>query len=236
MKYQRIRQQLISEIATGAFIIGEVFLSENEVADRFSVSRMTARRALTELESDGYLTRIQGKGNILKKPSFSQGFFTVKPFKDYAKEQNAKPKTKVLKAEVVLLPQEGKENLGLEKAIFVHRLRSLDGVIVIEEKRYLRYDLCASILKEDLENESIHDLLIYKLKLPLTKVRQKLNAIIIDEAKAKMFECPINTPAFLLERFTFTFDEPVTWVKYVFRGDKYNFENEFMPQKTLELN
>ena len=231
MKYERIRQQLLSEIATGAFLAGEAFPSENEVADRFAVSRMTARRALSELEKEGYLTRTPGKGNILKKPGFSQGFFTVKPFKVYAEEQNAVPSTSVLKAELTDLSREGQDKLGVKRAVFVHRLRSLDGDVVIEEQRYLRPDLCAAILKEDLANESIHDLLIHKLKLPLTKVRQQLSAVVLDPVKAELFGCPENTPAFLLERVTYTFSEPVTWVTYVMRGDSYTFSNEFFPQE-----
>ncbi len=235
MKYQRIRQQLISEIATGAFIEGEAFPSENIVAERFSVSRMTARRALGELEREGYLTRIPGKGNILKKPSFSRGFFTVKPFEVYAEEQNAKASTQLLKAEVQNLDVAGQEKLQVNKAVFVHRLRSLDDDIVLEEQRYLRYDLCSSLLQEDLTtlatltNESMYDLLIHKLQLPLTRVWQQLNVISLDADKAKLFQCPEHTPAFLLDQVTHTFEKPVTWVRYLYRGDKYSFENEFSP-------
>lgn len=235
MKYQRIRQQLISEITTGAFVEGESFPSENVVAERFSVSRMTARRALSELEREGYLTRIPGKGNILKKPSFSQGFFTVKPFKVYAQEQEAKPSTVLLEAKALDLDDEGREKLGVKKAVFVHRLRSLDDEVVLEEKRYLRYDLCSSLLQEDLATESIHDLLIHKLQLPLTKVWQQLNVMTLDKDKAQLFNCPEYTPAFLLDRVTYTFEKPVTWVHYIYRGDKYSFENEFMPNRTDSL-
>jgi len=229
MKYQRIRQQLISEIYTGAFVEGETFPSENVVAERFSVSRMTARRALGELEREGYLTRIPGKGSILKKPSFSQGFFTVKPFKLYAQEQEAKPSTVLLEAKALDLDVEGQGKLGVKKAVFVHRLRSLDDEVVLEEKRYLRYDLCSSLLQEDLATESIHDLLIHKLQLPLTKVWQELNVSVLNSEKSKLFKCPEHTPAFLLDRLTYTFEKPVTWVNYVYRGDKYSFENEFVP-------
>jgi GntR family transcriptional regulator len=231
MKYQRIREQLLSEIATGAFSEGKSFPSENALAERFSVSRMTARRALGELERSGYLTRIPGRGNTLKKPSFNQGFFTVKPFRDYAKHVGAVPKTQLITATLKTLPELGKAKLKVEQAFFVHRLRSLDGENILEEQRYLRKDLCAGILKEDLENESIHDLLIHKFKLPLTKVWQQLTVVNLDEKKAALFGCPNNTAAFLLERVTYTFDEPVTWVTYLMRGDKYSFENEFIPQE-----
>lgn len=233
MKYQRIREQLLSEIVTGAFSIGEAFPSENVVAGRFAVSRMTARRALSELERQGYLSRIPGRGNILKKPGFSQGFLTVKPFKSYAKDLGAVPKTQVLEAKTVLLSAELQEKLGVERAVFVHRLRSLDEQKVLEEKRYLRHDLCSSLLKENLEQESIHELLIHKLKLPLTRVWQRLNAVLLSQEQAERFDCQTPMPAFLLERLTYTFEQPVSWVSYLMRGDKYSFETTFYPQEVL---
>lgn len=231
MKYRRIREQLLSEIATGAFTAGEAFPSENAVAERFSVSRMTARRALGELEQEGYLTRIPGRGNILKRPAFDQGFFAVRPFRDYAQSVGATPDTRLLAADVRPLPHEGKEKLGAERAVFVHRLRALDGEWVVEEQRYLRRDLCSSLLGEDLENESIHDLLIHKLKLPLTRVWQRLEAVGLSAEQAALLACEAAAPAFRLERVTYTFDDPVTWVRYLMRGDRYRFENEFVPQE-----
>lgn len=235
MKYQRIKEQLLSEIITGAYPEGGAFPSENEVATRFAVSRMTARHALSELERAGYLTRAAGKGNIVQRRTFSQGFLTVKPFKTYAQEVGAQPSTRVLCAEVVPLSAEGQQKLGIKTAVFVHRLRSLDGEAVIEEKRYLRHDLCAPILKEDLANESIHDLLIRKLKLPLTKVWQRLKVVTLTPEQAARFACPVGLSAFLLERVTYTHDQPVTWVTYLMRGDKYSFENVFYPQEVGEM-
>lgn len=234
MKYQRIKEQLLSEIITGAYPEGGAFPSENAVATRFAVSRMTARHALSELERAGHLRRTAGKGNIVQRRIFSQGFLTVKPFNTYAKEIGAQPTTVVLCAAVTPLSAEGQQKLGVKTAIFVHRLRALDGEAVIEEKRYLRHDLCAAILKEDLANESIHDLLIRKLKLPLTKVWQRLTVVTLTPEQAALFACPAGLPAFLLERVTYTHEQPVTWVTYLMRGDNYSFENEFYPQEAGE--
>lgn len=230
MKYERIRQQLLSEIATGAFTIGEQFPSENDLVQRFSVSRMTARRALKELENEGYISRTPGKGNILQKPQHGQGFFTVRPFKNYAEYIGAKADTQVLKAELKNLTQEGQKKLDVERAIFVHRLRILDNEIIIDEQRYLVYEKCKTILQEDLRTQSIHELLVEKYKLPLTRVWQQLHAVSLNSEEATRLDCDSGAAAFLLERVTYSFDEPISWVKYLMRGDKYSFENEFPPQ------
>ncbi|HQU72714.1 MAG TPA: GntR family transcriptional regulator [Calditrichia bacterium] len=230
MKYQRIQQQLLSEILTGAYQNDADFPSENALTRRFGVSRMTARRALDELSKAGYITRIPGKGTMLNKPVFGQGFFAVKPFHEYALERGARASTKLLTAKNCLLSPRGEARLGDSKAIFVHRLRSLDGEVVQEEKRYLRQDLCARILKEDLEKISIHDFLVHKLRLPLTRVWQTLEAVVLDEKQATLLQSTPGSPAFKMERVTYSREEPVTWVHYLMRGDRYRFENSFSPQ------
>lgn len=230
-KYQRIKDQLLSEISTGAYAFGESLPSEHALAQRFQVSRMTARRALSQLEQEGYLLRTPGRGSILKKPQFSQGFLNIKAFRSYAQDLGATAKTQVLAAKAVRPDAVTQERLGVRRAVFVHRLRSLDDRVVLEEKRFLNYELCSSILKEDLEQESIHELLINKLNLPLTKVWQRLSVSLLTEEQASRFECQTPMPGFVLERLTYTLKQPVTWVTYLMRGDVYSFETEFQPQE-----
>jgi GntR family transcriptional regulator len=76
--------------------------------------------------------------------------------------------------------------------------------------------------------------LIRKLKLPLTKVWQRLQVVTLTPEQADLFVCPAGLPAFRLERVTYTHEQPVTWITYLMRGDKYSFENEFYPQEMGE--
>ncbi|MFW6306202.1 MAG: substrate-binding domain-containing protein [Bacillota bacterium] len=47
---------------------GELLPSELEVSNKFEFSRDTVRRALNELENEGYISRERGKGTFYKKP------------------------------------------------------------------------------------------------------------------------------------------------------------------------
>jgi GntR family transcriptional regulator len=48
-------------IQTGKLPAGSPVPSENEIIAKFQVSNTTARKALHELEKEGYVTRVKGK-------------------------------------------------------------------------------------------------------------------------------------------------------------------------------
>ncbi|MER3489216.1 MAG: GntR family transcriptional regulator, partial [Meiothermus sp.] len=52
MKYLHVKEAVLRELARPQPAFP---LSENQLSRRFGVSRMTARRALQELEQEGYL-------------------------------------------------------------------------------------------------------------------------------------------------------------------------------------
>ena len=67
MKYQDLCAELIELIVSEKQApAGGRFLSEREIATKFSVSRSTARRAVTELCRQGYLVQIHGSGTYIK--------------------------------------------------------------------------------------------------------------------------------------------------------------------------
>ena len=61
-----IKQYLENHINTGNWPAGTRVPSENDLAETFSVSRMTARRALAELDRQGLLLRSPGSGSFVK--------------------------------------------------------------------------------------------------------------------------------------------------------------------------
>jgi GntR family transcriptional regulator len=227
-KYMQIKEHVVRGIASRRF--KDSLPSENELAQKFGVSRMTARRALSDLEIEGYALRIPGKGTFVQNRRSTQGFFRVRPFRKHAEDLKLTPKTKVLEVALVEPPRDVAEKLRSHKTIFVRRLHYFEDEPVRFETRYLRSDLCGDILWENLEAESIHDILIHKLDLPLTKVWQRLEAVGLRDDIASLFSLPSGSPAFRMERVTYTFEQPVTKVEYFMRGELYAFEDTFCPQ------
>lgn len=63
--YKKIVDYIESNIREGIYVVGTIIPSESELAKLFGVSRMTARRATSELVDLGVLFRIKGKGTVV---------------------------------------------------------------------------------------------------------------------------------------------------------------------------
>jgi DNA-binding GntR family transcriptional regulator len=155
-----IKQQMIQGMRSKRFT--DRLPSENQLAAAFGVSRMTARRALVELEAEGLVERIRGKGTYIKKPEPAMGYFVVQPSRRHAETLGVSYTSRVMELRSLEKPPHAvAKRLDYQgMTILARRLHCFDGKPVRYEIRHLRGDLCASILFEDLEAVSIHELLV----------------------------------------------------------------------------
>jgi GntR family transcriptional regulator len=66
-RYYQIFHQLEKSIQENTYAPGDKLPSEKELQLTFDVSRITARRALEEMERNGFVTRRRGKGTYVAK-------------------------------------------------------------------------------------------------------------------------------------------------------------------------
>ncbi|TDQ38720.1 DNA-binding LacI/PurR family transcriptional regulator [Aureibacillus halotolerans] len=64
--YAKIMEELKKDIVTGKLTAHQQLPTELELADTFSVSRITSKRALSELEREGFIYRRRGSGSFVK--------------------------------------------------------------------------------------------------------------------------------------------------------------------------
>ena len=60
-RYQQLKDFIIEQISSGELQPTDRVPSENELVESKSVSRMTANRALRELNDEGYVERVAGR-------------------------------------------------------------------------------------------------------------------------------------------------------------------------------
>jgi GntR family transcriptional regulator, histidine utilization repressor len=64
-RYQQLKQQIIGQISRGELKPRDRVPSENDLVGSAGVSRMTANRALRELNDEGYVERVAGVGTFV---------------------------------------------------------------------------------------------------------------------------------------------------------------------------
>lgn len=65
--YRKIYEELKKQIASGQLAPGDQVPTEMELSESYQVSRITSKRALTELEQAGLIQRTRGKGSFVKE-------------------------------------------------------------------------------------------------------------------------------------------------------------------------
>lgn len=83
-KYPAIKAALKERLLGNDYADGHALPSEPQLAREFDVSRMTARRAIDELEREGYLYRVQGRGpsqqaNVSSRVAFPSPLSPIGP-------------------------------------------------------------------------------------------------------------------------------------------------------------
>ena len=100
--YHQVRDQILSDIETGAIKKGEKLPSEMVLAQEYGVSRITIRKALESLEADEILVRKQGKGTFITTPKTKFKADDQIGFTESWKLLGKTPRTQVIKMELTV--------------------------------------------------------------------------------------------------------------------------------------
>jgi len=136
-RYADIAEALESEIAgLGA---NALLPSEDQLAERFHVSRVTLRGALDLLERRGLVSRMRGRGTTVNPPKVTRRFSPLYSFEKDLAAQGVAFETRILSFEPKATPDdELRRRLDLPHASAIGRLRLLrlvKGLIVCHDVR-----------------------------------------------------------------------------------------------------
>ena len=82
LRYKKLQSYLKTRIQQGFYKQGDFLPSENELCLKYSITRTTVRKALDELQKDGFIERLRGKGSIVRERRQSLGLLNVKGFSE----------------------------------------------------------------------------------------------------------------------------------------------------------
>ena len=156
--YMTIKRDVLSKIERGTWVIGHRLPSEGELEKQYRVSRGTVRRALRELEVEGYITRRSGKGTFVTRvtPKLDKPTGEIRSFTRQLAEAGLELNTKVLFAGTITALEANarvREGFGLPSdALVIHikRLRLGNDTPLALQAVYLLPERCPGILNENL--------------------------------------------------------------------------------------
>jgi GntR family transcriptional regulator len=198
--------------------------SERELAEQHQVSRMTARQALSLLESEGMVYRRPPRGTFVAEPRVR---FHIGSFSEEVSRLGMHPDAKLLWAENQEPTATVRRALDLDADATVHtfhRLRTVDGIPFALETTYLPAALTPGIL-ETAEHGSLWALLRDRYSIDLSRSTAVLESIVLDDNSSTQLGVRPGSAGTLLTRRTIdTTGRPVEYARDVYRADRTSFE------------
>ena len=201
--YHQLMQRISDDIEKGTYPIGSRIPPEHELEETYQVSRVTVRRALSELTAEGLLERKQGKGTFVSAPRISQDLKSIHSFHDSCRQNGVRPTTRVI--HVMEVPADSADIADLavregDRVVETLRVRSADGEPVVLEKNHF------SMGYAYLENENLNGSLYNVLRDYGVEPRQATHDISLSyatEAQAKLLNVAPGSPLMRLREVVY---------------------------------
>lgn len=230
--YRQLVTLIENQINTGDLKPGQRIPSENELCDLYLVSRTTVRQALNELSMRGKIIRVKGRGTFI--PNFSaskpyDGLFGFTGEMKYIKQ--VRILNKIISFEVVLPDSETSQMLGLkvdEAVIKLERARFIEneGVAGVD-LRFLPFNRFSSILDEDLENNSLYNILRSKHNTFPSRAIHEVCGMGCPAKYADILELKVGKPVTHYKDVVFDQNNiPFDFGENFYRSDRYQYRIE----------
>lgn len=236
-RYFQLKEILRERIRSGEWKPGELIPSERELSEKYGISRMTARQAITDLVNEGIFYREQGKGTFVSQRKITQQLIHLTGFTEDIRARGQRPGTKVLSATMHPADEESAEKLRINQGtpIFrLQRLRLADDEPLAIELSQISFKGCEKLLEEDLEHNSLYRLLEAKYGISLMEADQELEAGLTGSEEAQLLKISIARPVLFTRRVTYTDrNQPIEYAKAVYCGNKYTFYTHMKREQLL---
>jgi len=224
--YLQLKESIRSEIVNKKLKSGEKIPTEVELSEKYEISRVTVRKAITELVEEGYLIKKQGKGTFVSKPKIERKIVHLISFSAACEANGLKASSEVIKREIIQPEPEVIQLLQLDPddlVVYIQRVRYAGENPLMLENNYFPYNKYKFLLNENLDGSLYQTLKEHHIH-PSNPGETTLEIVRALEEEAQLLEVPSGEPLFLMK--TVIFDQnhqPIHIGKQLIVGEGYKF-------------
>lgn len=215
----QLREHLLAE-----HIIGQQVPTEDDLTKSFGVSRVTVRRAVQTLVSQGILIKRQGKGTFLlrAKPQIIHPIDRLAPFVETFMAQGEAVETSLLDFQWLNGPQVPQPYQGSGSALTYSRLYISSGTAHAVTRIVMPKDLGEQVTRADASTRPVYEILQDKLSVSLARADHIVGCEVPDANLASKLGLSPSTFMLVVERTTYdNSDRPVVTTTHYLRPDVY---------------
>jgi GntR family transcriptional regulator len=227
--YIQIMRLVVDEIGRGTWVIGDRIPSEDELALRFGVSKITIRQALSNLAADGYLMKVQGRGTFVAGNQPVVGLTMKTGFTDGLFGRGVLEAREVLERGAVEPPAEVRRLLGIDGPIYRIATRRLaEGVPVSSDESFIPAGLLPGIEGQDLGGFRLFAAIQERGTRKVFRMRQTVEITALTAREADTLGAAAGTPVLAVHRLLIgAEDQPLAYSRIVEIGERFKLETEF---------
>ena len=225
LQYERVKEYILAGIHRGQWAEGTKIPSENELATQFSLSRMTANRAIRELAEMGVLDRVQGKGTFVSAPRPLQSVLKIHGINQEILARGNRYSCRLLAQEAAKVDAKLVEQMDLPigSEVWTSTLLHMENDIPVQlEQRWVNPFVAPHYLKQDFSQMTPHDYLMKQS--PLTRGEHTIEACIPDTKTRRWLKMDAGEACLRIHRQTWTHQTIASYAKLSHPGSRYQLK------------
>jgi GntR family histidine utilization transcriptional repressor len=232
-RYLQLKELIIGQISAGELRPRDRVPSENELVDATGVSRMTANRALRELNDEGYVERIAGVGTFVSDFKAVSHVLEVRNIADEIERRGHSHAAEVLVQEKIVAGSGSAAALQIDQGAEVYHLVLVhrENAIPIQvEHRYVLMEFAPDCLVQDFS--AITPSAYLSAISPLQEAEQVVRAIMPDDEIKESLEMADEEPCLVVSRRTWAHGRPVSFARLYHPGSRFELSGHYVPPGT----
>jgi len=234
--YAKVKEHILGHIRSGDWTPGMRVPSENELVEEFSISRMTANRALRELTADGFLARVPGVGTFVKEPPARSSLVELRNIADEIAQRGHKHSARIELRETIEATPAMTEEFELRlpaKLFHLVMVHSENGVPVQLEERYVNPFAAPRFNDQDFAATTPTAYLV--AAVPVDELEHTVEAVMPTAEQRTLLEIGAHEPCLALHRRSWSKGHVVTVATLIYPASRYALHSRYKtsPSGTL---
>lgn len=232
-RYQQLKDLIIKRISAGELRPSDRVPSENELVEAMNVSRMTANRALRELNDEGYVERIAGRGTFVSDFRSQSHLLEVQNVADEIHARGHTHSSVVIRQSCQHARGEVARALHVDQGTDVFHLLLVhfeNNAPIQVEDRHVLASFAPACLEQDFA--AITPSAYLTSIAPLQEAEQVVRAAMPNAAVRQHLGIAEGEPTLVVIRRTWSKGRPVTFARLHHPGSRYELTGHYTPPGT----
>jgi len=237
--WAQVKSAVTSMILDGGMQEGDKLPSEAELCERFGVSRIVVRQAMTRLVSERLIYRHQGRGAFVAKPREDTDFVgRIVGFSGDVGARNHNVSRRILSATVERPSPYLQNFLGIESNVDVYRINrvlSVDGVPRILVEIIMLCSIAPGLLDEPISDRSLYAILNERYGVVYEGAERWVEAASASAEQAQLLDVPEGSALLSIESRSYLNSGAfVEYFSAFYRTDQARLHFVIKPDATIQ--